>query len=467
MTFQFDFKMIGHYGFNRYRKAKLLAKAIKKLNRLTEWSDPHEPDLPDERMQRDLRAQYWLKIAEKLSADPNVPTEYVSIRMMIKSLFHGYVNLVLNLYGQPELVPTKEMQKRIEDLFLDLLLFHRGRPGALDVIEKAHHLIDVIKALYIVRFAKFEDPSGRLAEEYLGFQSLNNKFWSKYNPKFVALVIEDVVKIQFDLSYSVKQKLSNLMSLIPVQNIGIRYETGSVPLINVKSVLIKKYPFDYLEDKDTPGGVVDLRGILGLDQDFTYSQSVKSPIITKRPLKLRQIKHVYEKVLELKTQGVDPNVVAIKLQIAGIYLRSDDILEIYHVISDECPEPDVLYTRSTKNLKLLTKYSEDVESSTPRSIASSKNDCNSQESGSVKSELDDYNQDISLESKRGAKFNNHSLNTEPRSDCDNDLNGNKISIKIDPMHGYGQVIYCSSVSHKDEHASSVLGANNDISEEDL
>jgi len=465
MTFQFDLKMIGHYGFNRYRKAKLLAKAIKKLNKLSECSDPDAPDGPDERNTREQHAQYWLKIAEKLSADPNVPTEYVPIRMMIKSLLNGYVDLVLNLYGQPELVPTKEIPKRIEDLFLDLLLFHRGKSGDLDVIEKAHHLFDVIKALYIIRFANFEDSSGRLAKEYLKFQSLNNKFWNKYNPKMVDLIIEEAGTMQFDLPQSVKYKLSNLMSLIPVQNIGIIYETGSIPLMNVKSVLMKKYPFDYLEDKYNPGRVVDLRGVLGMEQDLSYSQSVKSPVLTRRPLKFCQIKHVYTEVLKFKTVGLDPNVIAIKLQIKGIYLRNDDMLEIYNVISEACPEPDVLYTRSTRHFKLSPKYSEDVESTTPRSVASSKNDNNSHESGSPKGDFSYENQDISFKSKKGVEFNNDSPKPEPSSDYNNSTN--RKSIKIDPIHGFGEVIYCGSAAHKGENAASILGANDDISEEFL
>jgi len=482
MTIQFDFKMISHYGFKRYRKAKLLAKAIKKAN---EWHD--EWNTLDERNAQNERTRHWLEVAEKLSADSRVPTEYVPVHMMMKSLHNGYVNLVLNLYGQPELVPTKEMQKRTTDLFLDLFLLHRGRPRDLDIIEKAYHFIEVIKAIYIIRFANLEDVSGKLATEYLKYQSLNNKIWDNYDSKIIARVIEQTVQMEFDIPESINGRLANLMRLIPVQNIGIRYETGCTPHINIKALFIKKYPFDYLRDQYDLDIRLDIRKILGMEQDFSYSQSVRSPILTRRPLKFHQIKYVHRKILEFKTKGIDPNVVAIKLQIKGIYLRGEDILEIYNVISEDGPEPDVLFGRSTRNLKLSQELLQDIESTSPKSV--SKNSLNSSGSNFPKSDFSDDNQDICLKGKGGLELKNDSLKLQDKS-IDNNFSttnksfieirdidksniehtdsqmGNTTSIKIDPMDEVGEVIYCDA-ARKVDHSSSILGSDDDISEEFL
>jgi len=480
MPLQFDLKMIDRYGFTRYRKAKLLAKAIRKAN------------MPDGCCHK---SQYWLKIAESLSGDESVPTEYVPVRMMIASLENGYLNLVLNLYGQPELVPTKEMQKRIADLYQDLLLLHTGSSIVLGTIERAHQIIDVISAFYIIRFANLEDSSQKSAKDYVKLLSLNNKRLNMEKPEIIDNMIEKIVRTKFDVPQSAKDGLVNLVKLVPIQNITENYQKGYVPNINIKRLFDIKYPFDYIKDEDNWEREVDAWRILGVSQyliDKQICQTIKSPILSKKPIKFRQINHIYERILEFKKQGLDLNVVGIKLQIEGIYLRSDDIMEIYKVISDDCPEPDVLYSRSTKSLGLSQELVNYIRPSSPHGAASPKNVCHSLESHSPRS---DYNDKDLLSGEEGSiKLKNNSLKKEPNSKDDNSSTKNKrlikihpiddysdesnlkdndspvkskMSIKIDPTDGFGEVIYCSPASHKDDNSHSILGANDDISEEFL
>jgi len=487
MTFQFDLKMISQYGFIRYKKAKLLAKAVRKAN------------IPDGCY---YKSKDWLKIAEKLSADESVPTEYVPVRMMILSLESGYLNLVLNLYGQPELVPTKEMQKRIADLCLDLLILNTGRFIELGIIERARQIIDVISAFYIIRFANCEDDSGKSAKEYLRFMSLSNKALKEKSSETIDNIIEQIVKTKFDVPQSAKEGLINLINLIPIQNITTNYQKGFIPEISIKTLFDMRYPFDYISDEVNWDKEIDVQRILGMSQYLENNQmvqTVRSPILNKKPVKFRQIKHIYEKVLELKKQGIDPNIVAIKLQIEGIYLRNEDILEIYNVISEEYPEPDVLYSRSTKNLGLSQELLDYIKPNSPSGVISPKNKISpknsndSLEVNSPKSYLSDENQEICLKSKRTVRFKNESLKHEPKSNDDNisitdkksvkihpvdeaenktntkDDNSpikNKMFIKIDPMDGVGEVVHCTPIN-KEAQSSSILGTNDYIDEEFL
>ncbi|AVP87784.1 hypothetical protein phytr_8520 [Candidatus Phycorickettsia trachydisci] len=488
MNFWFDIGLISKYGFTRYRKAKLLAKAVEKANK------------PDGCFHK---SQYWLKIAEKLSADESVPTEYVKVRVMMKSLEKGYLNLVLNLYGQPELVPSKEMQKRIADLYQDLLLLHTGNPISLGSIERMHQLIDVISAFYIIRFANLEDNSQKSSKEYLKLLSLNNKRLNMEKPEAIDNMIDKIVNTKFDVPESAKDGLVNLVKLIPIQNIAEKYHQGFMPEVNIKKIFDKRYPFDYVKDDSSWDREINAWGILGGSQyliDKQISQTIKTPILSKKPIKFRQIKEIYKKVLEFKTQGIDPNVVAIKLQIEVIYLRNDDILEIYNVISEECPEPDVLYSRSTKSLGLSQELVDYIKPTSPSGLSSPKNKVTPKHledfliSNSPKGYSSDDGQDICLNAKKSHRFKNDSLKRERDSSDNNSPIHNKsftrmyasdeindgsntqhnnspvkksVSIKIDPVHGVGHMIYCSPASHKEPDALSILGASDDMSEEFL
>jgi len=461
MDFWFDFYMVRKYNFTRYRKAKLLAKAIEKLNNPASYCY----------IPRD-----WLKIAEELSADKNVPTDYVPVRMMIASLQNGYINLVLNLYGRPKLIPSKGLQKRTKNLIQDLLLVYAGQTQVLELIETAQHLIDVIKAIYIIRFANFEDDSKKLAKKYLTFQSLNNMGLSDYNAEVICNMINKIVNANFGLPQVAQNELPNLMKLIPIQNIGAMYEIYNRPLISIREFLTK-YPIDYTENRY---GEIDVSKILGMplrtQEEISASNQelVRSPILTEKPLKDQHIKLIYDKILKLKTKGLHPDLVALKLQINGIYIRSDDMLRIYDKISKINPNPMILHERSMEDLGFQTapisliskngsglrkfKDSPKRDSINSDSSKSDSSHSNSPKSNSPKIDsptvgLNHNDQDGGMPERLNFKLQKlkHKHKTPPVK--------NKSVVQVHPVDECSEIEYCAYVSYGDELASLILGDN--------
>lgn len=395
MDFWFDINMIRKHGFACYRKSKLLAKAIEKANK------------PDGCCHR---SQYWLKVAEKLAADENIPTDYVPVRMMILSLHNGYINLVLDLYGQPELTPSKDLQKRAKNLVQDLLMIHAGKLIKLELIEKANHLIDIITALYIIRFANLGEGGEKLMKKYLAFQALNNLGLANQNAEIIDNMIDKIAKIKLDSPQSVQNGLPNLMRVIPIQNIGAKYEKYTKSLLGAKK-LLTKYPFDYVEKKS---GEIDIWKVMGLKNHKMISEYkeerelVHSQVLTEKPLNNHHIELIYEKVLELKTRGVGPNLVALKLQIEGIYISGKDIIDIYNIISKQCPNPRVLHAQPIEDLGFQTAPLPYIKPATPKKKASPKNF-----KDSPKNDSSPKTHDSSPKDKMSIKFQNDSPKYDP------------------------------------------------------
>lgn len=463
MGLWFDINMIRKYGVASYRKAKLLATAIQKANQSSGCF--HNP-------------QYWLKKAEELACDESVPTDYVPIRLMILSLHNGYVDLVFSLYGQPELIPSKDLQKRVKNLVQDLLMVHAGRTFKLELIEKAQHLIDIISAFYIIKFAKLEENGDKLVKQYLEFQALNNLALTNQNADTIAKIINKIANVKLESYECVQVIVPYLCKIIPIQKIGAKYEQYTRDLMPSKE-LLTKYPIDYVEKES---GGIDIRKIIGLPpkdykigSEHTHGrQWVHSQVLSEKPLNVRHIRLIYKKILEMKTKGLDPNLIALKLQIEGIYIPDQSIIHIYYIISKAYPNPRVFEVKY-EDLSYQTAPLPYIKPITPKKKAASKHFKASPENDStdLQDRVSVRFQDDSLQDNQNARQNHtypkdkSSVGHKSSSTTHNCYSvKNASAIQVHPTKKISdENQYCNDESNIEDPRCLILGKNHDTCED--